>query len=751
MKFPLLLLLLALPLAASSPAFWEMTSYQDFIKGKLDGLSLSRDGRMTLAPKLDTLFTSGQPIIWSIAQAADGTLYAGTGHRGRVYKVTPTGQSSVLWTADQPEVFAVAVDSRGIVYAATSPNGKIYRIEDGKATEYFAPEAKYVWSLAVGPDNALYAGTGDTGKIYRITGPNVGEQYYSTGQSHVTGLSFDREGHLLAGTEPNGMLFRVSSKDKAFVLYDASLPEIRAIAQAPDGSIYAVGLGGSVNRRLQQLNQAAQGGGAAGTPTFSTSITVTADSASAQSGTEIKPPDTNKPAAPAAVAAAAPVVAPTATAGAVEVSGIDKSAIYKIHPDNTVETLWISKEENVYDLLPSGDQILFSTDANGRIYRLSPDRHLTLVLQTNEGTATRLLRSGSDVLAATGNLGRVYRLEQQLADAGSIESPVYDTGAIARWGRLQWTGDPMGGHLSFRTRSGNSLRPDPTWSDWSKLLAEPGAQIPSPNARYIQWRADFTRAGAETPNLRNVSVAYLPQNSPPLVKSITAVMAVSATPAKSTGTSSAGSSAAYSITVTDTGDAGPATSTGTPTQTLSRAATQQLALSWTAEDPDSDRLVYTLYFRGESDRDWRLLKANVHETSYSLEGDTLADGVYRFRVVASDRESNPPADAREGELISSPVLIDNTPPVITVASQTLKNGVLDVVFSGADSASALRRCEFSLDAGAWTPMQSEDGVIDQMLERFHLHLENVPAGEHMLVLRVVDSGNNAGLKKLVLR
>jgi len=207
----LLLFCIAVPLAASSPTFWEMTSYQDFIKGKLDALSLSRDGRLTLAPKLETVFASGQPVIWSIAQAADGTLYAGTGHRGRVYKVTPTGQNSVLWTSDQPEIFAVAVDSRGIVYAGTSPNGKIYRIEDGKATEYFSPGTKYIWSLSVGPDNALYAGTGDTGKIFRVTGTNVGEEYYATSQSHVTGLNFDRQGHLRKSHEGSFGRFEILS------------------------------------------------------------------------------------------------------------------------------------------------------------------------------------------------------------------------------------------------------------------------------------------------------------------------------------------------------------------------------------------------------------------------------------------------------------------------------------------------------------------------------------------------------------
>jgi hypothetical protein len=41
---------------------------------------------------------------------------------------------------------------------------------------------------------------------------------------------------------------------------------------------------------------------------------------------------------------------------------------------------------------------------------------------------------------------------------------------------------------------------------------------------------------------------------------------------------------AYSITVTDTGDAGPPTAAGTPTQNATRAANQQLQITWQAED-----------------------------------------------------------------------------------------------------------------------------------------------------------------------
>src|SRR5438477_604753 len=79
-------------------------------------------------------------------------------------------------------------------------------------------------------------------------------------------------------------------------------------------------------------------------------------------------------------------------------------------------------------------------------------------------------------------------------------------------------------------------------------------------------------------------------------------------------------------------------STGTPTQTLSRAGTTQINISWQAEDPDGDRLVYALYFRGEDETQWKLMRANLHENSFALDGDVLADGKYFFRVVASDRE-----------------------------------------------------------------------------------------------------------------
>src|SRR5690348_11382780 len=241
-----LLVLLAPALHAATTTTWEMNTYQDFLKGRFRGVSLDRDGRLTLAPKLDTVFSSGQPAIWSMVQTPDGSLYAGTGHRGRVYRIDASGASTLVWTADEPEVFAVALDARGVLYAATSPDGKVYRIEKGKATEFFAPKTKYIWSLAFAGDGSLLVGTGAPANVYRVDKSGKGELYYETGQSHVTALAIDAKGNVLAGTEPNGILYRISARDKAFVLYDANLPEIRSVVPMPDGTVYAAALGGAM-------------------------------------------------------------------------------------------------------------------------------------------------------------------------------------------------------------------------------------------------------------------------------------------------------------------------------------------------------------------------------------------------------------------------------------------------------------------------------------------------------------------------
>jgi hypothetical protein len=422
----------------------------------------------------------------------------------------------------------------------------------------------------------------------------------------VTALAFDREGRLLAGSEPNGILYRITGTPaRGFVLYDANLPEIRTIVPAADGSIYAAALGGSLAKRTS----AASSSSSSTTPTVTapaTSITVT----DAQESLAAAPkPDPTK-----AAAGASPISAP---ATATEVSGVERSALYKIFPDNTVETLWSSKEENIYDVVAGSDGTLtFLTDAQGRVYRLDPrpdrTRDATLVTQTNESDPVRLAPSARGLLVAAGNVGKLLRLDASASSTGWFESTVHDSGTVARWGRLAWVGSKG---VVFKTRAGNSARPDATWSDWSEPIADPAkALIGSPNARFIQWRAEFTGTASAPPELDSVTVAYLPQNTPPSIRSIT-VSAQPAAPAAGKNLMSNASSA-FSVTVTDTGDA---------TSAVRYPVANALAAHRSA---DPDRLasgrprwrqthLIASGFAAKASSEWKLLRADMSENSVS--------------------------------------------------------------------------------------------------------------------------------------
>ena len=735
---------LAVGVYAATSTTWEVNGFNDFLKGRLSGLSVSVNGSLQLGPPVGFNTPLDQPALWSFAPAPDGGLYVSTGHQGKVFRVSADGKSSLIWNSLQPEVFALCVDGHGRLYAGTSPNGSVYRIENGKATEFWHSPVKYIWALQTAPDGSIYAATGEGGQIFRIQPDGTDTVYYETNQVNVTSLALRADGRLFAGTEPNGLLYEISGQSKGSVIYDSPLPEIRSIVIGKDGTVYAAAMGGAVATRSGTVPASAAITPPAVVSTTPTVITVTEaahSGAQADQQTAVTTPGQAQTGSSTSSAAN-----PANTGAVVEVSGVEKSAIYKITPDHVVETVRSSKEDNVYDLALDGDSLLFSTDVHGRIYRIR-DREATLMAELADGEATRLLKIGSSLYAGLSNPARVFALGAPGTGPGHYESQVHDSASVARWGHLQWHGSSSG--VVFKTRTGYSARPDSTWSDWSGPITGPDAGlITSPIGRFIQWRAEWPAGSAA--RLDTVDVPYLPQNTPPIVHSITVASVVGTNPAKS-GANAAAATSAYSITVTDTGEPPPATTSTNSNQNVSRLQTTQTQISWQADDPDGDKLAYSVYFRAEDEQSWQLVRSRMFENTLLLDPDVFADGRYFFRVVASDTPSNPADFARESELVSTPVLIDNTPPVVAIGQPKRDSTSLDVDVDAADKTSSLRLCEYSVDAGSWQPIEAADGVTDSPHEQFHLHLEKLRPGEHLLVFRVYDTANNAGLARMVLR
>ena len=703
-------------LSAAGTRSWELSRYGDFLAGTFQNVALDREGILRVAPSLDTVHESEQAVLWSIARAADGTVYFGTGHQGAVFQVSTEGKGKLLWKAPEIEVFALATGPDGYLYAGTSPEGKVYKVSsDGESEEFFDPGEKYIWSLLFDAKGNLIVGTGDGGKVYRVGTDGKGSAWFESGQRHVMSLALDSSSRVLAGTDPEGILYRLADDGTAFGLFDSDLPEIRSVAVSGDGAIYFAAMGGGMDRLLQAIpaGQAAVAIQSAATVTTS------------------------------AGASATPRVGSTVTYAQPQVTYAgERAALMRLRDGQAVEKLWTSNEENILGLIVrdgTDPGALFATDQEGRIYATGKDRQLSLISQTGRAQMTVLSQSADGILVGSAHGGALYRLGDAAADSGHYDSVPFDTSGVSQWGRLSWRGDaPEGAAIEIQTRSGNTYRPDTSWSAWSDPLDEKtGSPVPSPAARFLQWRVTLKGAA----HLDSLRVHYLPQNSAPVVKSVNVVPETTKASDSSSSQSSTTSNS-YSITVSASG------SSSAPRQTSQQSTTpaslRKLVVVWSAEDPDGDKLRAEVSFRGEGETNWKTIRDDLSGNRFSIESDTLADGHYEFRVRVDDGQANSPDRALEAERISRPVLVDQTPPRV----RKLPDGPAgELRFEVEDEVSEIRSAEFSVDAGDWGPVLSDDGILDSRKETFTLPLEDLKPGEHLIVLRVRDRVGNAALAK----
>ena len=157
----------SLALQASGPTFWTVATATDFLRGTSDGAYISLNGVLTPGPALTSRLTATPPQVWSLIDAGDGTLIAGTGGDGKVLRLRAGQPEQTLLDAEEPNVFALAASGTR-VYAATAPDGKVYAIEaDGSSRVFFDPTEKYIWALAVDTRGNVYAGTGEKGIVYK--------------------------------------------------------------------------------------------------------------------------------------------------------------------------------------------------------------------------------------------------------------------------------------------------------------------------------------------------------------------------------------------------------------------------------------------------------------------------------------------------------------------------------------------------------------------------------------------------------
>jgi hypothetical protein len=354
--------------------------------------------------------------------------------------------------------------------------------------------------------------------------------------------------------------------------------------------------------------------------------------------------------------------------------------------------------------------------------------------------------------AFTSHPGKLYRLDFTLATNGTYTCKAFDAKQKSLWGRMHPAGDvPTNTTLEFSTRSGNTDKPEKTWSDWSAPMPlTPEITVTSPPARYLQYRLQFKRdakSPSATAQLRRVQFYYQNQNAAPVisrVKAFTDGFGVSRIPMPQ---------AELQVNLDQllggpggTTAANPMMGMRPPVKTTRGPGL--CTVVWTASDPNQDHLIYSAAVRSESEEQWTVLVDKTEDTFFSFDTTGFREGLYRVKVTVSDERSNAPGTARTAEETSEAFLIDNTPPVLTVKKQEVGKDHARIVVEAVDNASIVSSAGYSLDGKDEVALRPDDLIFDSTNETLVVELTDLSKGAHSLLLRVQSEAKNTSVLKL---
>ena len=585
---------------------------------------------------------------------------------------------------------------------------------------------------------------GAPAEVYRVpAGGGKAEVAFRTVDQHIRCLLMGPDGTLWAGTDGGGVIYKLKTTapaGKPFAAYAAPKREITALAMDAAGNVYAAGVGATPAAN----GTAGQPGGMLG-PGL--------------------PPLPVSGAVGVTITFSQPGSANAATANTLVPEG---SEIYGIAVDGSPQRLLALKDDVVYALAFDQGSLLAATGNRGRLYRVDTGvagrftdvAHLAaaqgMAFAAEPGAAGGLL-------VATSNSGKVFRLEDKPAANATYTSEVFDAQGFAQWGRAEALPEsgPAAAGFDLLERSGNVESPLLGWSEWTPVSKAGEATVPG--GRFAQWKAVLRAGGA----VESVGLNYLQKNLAPVVDDV-----VVQPGARVTANAMPPQNATVQVSF-------PAPASGlqafVPDNNAQPLVAQKdktgVTVRWAAHDDNGDDLIFSVWYRGVGEHNWRLLKDKITEKFLSFDSALLPDGRYEVKVAASDSPVHTDAEALTGERVSGEFVVDTTPPVPGVLAATLLAGAagqtaipaipkIHATFSVKDATSPIAHAEYSVDAGPWQYLEPVGRVSDSLEERYDfIAAVQVASGaapvadarEHVLAVRVYDRYENVVAVKTVVR
>ena len=480
-------------------ATWTVETYQQFDAGDASSAFITSAGE--LRPGWDTQRTQLEgDAVWSSLVLKDGSVLIGSDAGGAIYRVAEGGAKKVVSLPGAIAVVSLAQTADGAVWAGAMPGNRVFRVDVGAGKATPGPELKdveTVWSLAAS-GNTLFAGTGPSGKVYSITG-STAKEVFDTDDKRVTALAVTADGAVWMGTSDRALVFRWDPKDgKTRAMADFAGNEVSSMAAYRDGVVVAANdlldAPAAVGKTAGQLD--------------------TVEKPNALKGQAAKLPDAGtKPGAEKDP----PPIADLGRKGAKK----GKGALFRVGKDGRLDQLHALTQTYFTSVAVTPDGSVYAGAADkGRVYMVDSDDSVATAFDVDERSVSQLWVDRGALGFATDDAAAMYRTTGR-AKAAKYMSDVMDAKAVSKYGRVAWVAQGKVSIETRSGNTAKPGVGWSEWTAPQGVGKQGGGgesgKIASPAGRYLQFRVAL---GDDQARVRRVTAYYVPQNLPTTVSDV---------------------------------------------------------------------------------------------------------------------------------------------------------------------------------------------------------------------------------------
>jgi hypothetical protein len=672
---------------ATETQHWIVDTTEELLEGRGSDVQVTAEGTLEPVAGWATGPDLEEAVVMAGARAGDGSLIVGTGFPARLYRVRGD-QAELLAEMGSEQITAVLATRDGDVLVSTVAPGALFRWSKGSLEEIGRLTEGGIWDLALFNGDVVAAG-GPPASIFKVTSRGLA-RWIELPDVHARCLEVKGD-RLLVGTSGKGLILSVDGAGDLGVLADSPFTEVADLAVGGD-AVWAAALVGEPTATATRQKKNDKGSGDSEPAKVEAEVTVSSD---------LKLPKVN---------------GKTAT-----------SEILKLTPDGGLLSVHRFDREVATALAWDGEGLLVGTGFEGEVWRFVDGGGARVA--TVDAVQVVGFAEGGAALLTQGPAGVLWR-RTAIDRAGRFRSKAQQFKQPVRFG--EYRVEPAANGLRIRFRSGISAKPDSTWLPWTDWMPASGGLVSLPAARSLQWELEFPITARAAPVVDRVEVALVEVNLPPQVKQLTVeepgVVFLAAPPPTGPVIEAVHPDLNGIFTVID--DTAPKNNGSTKGKKYYRAGYR--TVSWKVSDPNKDPMLFRLEVESRDGFKFEV-RERITATQLGVDTHALPDGMYRFRLTASDAPRNP-GNALETTRVSRWFPIDNSPPSVAL----IRAGDTWTV-TASDGLSPIVRAEWSRDGDEWTALSPTDGLLDGREEIFEFAAS---AGRHMVVVRVVDRQYN---------